>query len=197
MWYDDLMKRWKRPLRYIGVAISLYVVWAVIATVISANVPQPKAAVAAKKVTCSTDASALLSYINKERKLRGSPVLTVNSTLAAIANNKLVDMRDNKYYGHNRLDGSTPAYFYRQFGVQSAWSEDLDLNALSPAKDWAALKASKEHYDSLMNPLYTKVGIATECENYKIRHETGPTLYGNLAGTKALELTVIELTPSL
>lgn len=161
--------------------------------------PKPTNAVAEQKqkTQCVVNAKELLSLINNERERLGAPALTINSDLASIANNKLVDMRDNKYYGHLGLDGSKPDKYYRQFGVDSAFSEDLDVNAMSPAADWTALKGSPSHYKSLVNPQYTRIGIGSECEDYTITKTTGPDDNSNLVGKQAQELTVIELTPDL
>lgn len=144
-------------------------------------------------VTCSVDAAQFLGYINAERAKLGAPQLVTDSKLAVSSHNKLQDMVSGHYYGHNLLDGSSTFAFLSQQGVHESWSEDLDLNGMTPLSDWTTLKNSPPHYASLTNPLYTRVGIDTQCVAFTIEHGTGPDDNSKLVGSSAKELTVIHL----
>jgi len=142
---------------------------------------------------CQTDVASLLALIINERARVGSPALTIDPALAASAHNKLADEVAGQYYGHNLLDGSSTGAFIRSQGVNAAWGEDLDVNALTPTIDWSSFKASAAHYASLTDPQYTRVGIAEQCVDLTIKASTGPDDNSNLIGVPVKELTVVHL----
>jgi uncharacterized protein YkwD len=177
----------------LGIAALLAISVIDAATATLTHTTQSKPAPVASVESCNPDASQLLSLVNQERSKLGAPILTIDPALAASAKNKLNDEVTNQYYGHNKIDGSSTVSFIRAVGVNAAWGEDLDDNALNPTEDWTALKNSPAHYASLTNPTFTRIGIAEQCVDYVLRTGTGPDDNSNLVGQTIKELTVVHL----
>jgi hypothetical protein len=183
----------KRPVIYLlAVIVGFY---SIVTLVYNLNTHEKPLAVATSAVepVCSVDPSELLGYINTERASLNAPVLIVDGQLTETANHKLNDMVAGKYYGHKYLDGSDSWPYIRAMGIHAALAEDLDTNAVSSKDDWEGLKNSPEHYKSLIDPQYTRVGIDEQCTDFVAEHSTGPDDNTNLIGTKLTELTVIHL----
>lgn len=156
-------------------------------------VMQPVANAVSTDQVCSSHADGLLALVNSERQALGSPVVTIDPTLATAASQKLDDMVANEYYGHNLPDGSSTFVFERNLGIHAALSEDLDVNAPTAEADWTTFKNSPVHYKSLTNPAYTRIGIATQCGLFAVRQGTGPDDNSRLNGKIVTEYTVVEL----
>lgn len=182
-----------RYLTYVVIAYGLLVIGAAMAGTPKAAPIPPVAKPAIAKPTCTPDASQLLDLINQERIKLGAPMLVVDPALAESARAKLNDEVNSQYYGHNLLNGDAASTLIRAQGVNAAWGEDLDENALNPVQDWKAFKNSPAHYASLTNPAYTRVGIAEKCVNFVLKAGTGPDDNSNLVGSKIKELTVVHL----
>lgn len=182
--------RWK-PLTVVTIVLILaYSCWVVVYNMAKPAYKPVSSSVPVKQ--CSPDAKALVSKINTERSRLGEAPLELDRSLVAAANQKVTNMIEYQYYGHNFPDGSTDTFkFVRGYGVNAAVSEDLDFNALNPTEDWGAFKNSPPHYESLTNATYTRIGAVEECVNYTVKHATGPDDNTNLIGTQAKELTVV------
>jgi hypothetical protein len=149
--------------------------------------------VAAQSPGCNVDAGQLLTLINGQRSKLGAPILTIDPALATSSKAKFDDMVANQYFGHDRIDG-TPWYsLLDRTKVSGKASEDIEMGDLSPTKQWESFRKSPNHYKSLTNPAYTRVGISTSCVDVHILHETGPDIEGGIEGKDTTDITVVHL----
>jgi uncharacterized protein YkwD len=148
-----------------------------------------QAQAAAAPQVCAVDAGQLLTEINAERSRLGAPQLTIEPLLATSSRAKLDEMVASKYFGHNRLDGSSWSTLVDSKVRVVNTSEDIEYGNTTPADQWDHFKNSPAHYKSLTDPQYTRVGIASSCEDFNIEQVTGPS-----DNTKDLHNHVISLT---
>ena len=146
-----------------------------------------------QNTACTVNANTLLTLINSERAKIGSPALVVDPQLSISSRNKLDNMVLQKYYGHNQIDGSSWSVYAQNQGVKASISEDINVNALSSETLWSSYKNSPSHYQSLTNPSFTRVGVATQCTNFILEKSTGPSDNSNLIGKNISDLTVVHL----
>ena len=142
---------------------------------------------------CTVNAAALLTHIQDERAKLGAPILTSDNLLAQSSREKLDDMIANKYYGHDLTDGSAFSTLIRDKGIKASISEDLGSSDNNADQSWDEFKNSPEHYKSLTDPTYTRIGISTQCTDYMMEKSTGPTDNSSMVGQKITDLTVIHL----
>jgi hypothetical protein len=144
-------------------------------------------------MTCNIDASQLLGLINAERAKLGAPQLVIDPSLAVSAKDKMDDMTTNQYFGHNKLDGTSPESFMTAHGVKAAWSEDVGFGDMNADSYWQSFRESPSHYSSLTSPKYTRVGIASSCTGFDIKKVTGPEDNNDVLGDHAASLAVVHL----
>jgi len=141
---------------------------------------------------CQVDAGKLLEYINTERTKLGAPALQIDSTLATASKYKLDNLIAEKYYSHAMANGDAWHKYVRSLGVNAAISEDLNYNDATPEQSWEEFKASPDHYASLTNAQFTRIGIAAQCTDYVIEKsiEAGDE---KIVGQRVMNLTSITL----
>jgi hypothetical protein len=102
-------------------------------------------------------------------------------------------MVSQQYFGHNRLDGSSWGTLVDRSKVSSAISEDIEMGDLTSAGQWEAFKNSPNHYRSLTDPKYTRVGISSNCVQLTVLHSTGPESDPSIENTTTSDVTVVHL----
>lgn len=186
----------KIALRWIAVTcLGLFLIGVVLTVGILTGVAMERgrhSSQAADAPICAVDAGKLLGYINTERLRLGAPELRTEAILAVTAKGRLDDMVQRKYFSHVVPDNQDWAAPIRQQGVNALLAEDLGSNDLTPEQSWQEFKDSADHYKSLVDPRYTRVGIATECTDYMLAMALTPEDQQYI-GSKVTDLTVIHL----
>lgn len=141
---------------------------------------------------CTVNANTLLEFINAERIKLGAPALVVNQGLAIAAKNRSDDMIARKYFSHEMPENADWATFVRDQGINAAIAENLGSNNINPEQSWTEFKNSSAHYQSLVDPKYTRVGLSTQCVDFTI--ETAVTEKDQeYIGSDITDITVIFL----
>lgn len=187
------MKVSKRTKIGICVIVSVYLLVSITATLLGK--PGDTTATNSKvdgSQACLLSASKLLEYINTERAKLGVTTLTTDSVLVSASKLKADDMESKKYFSHKFPDGNKWDKHVRELGVKASIAENIGSNDHTPENSWEEFKESDEHYKSIIDPQYTRIGIATKCTDYtqEIAIEPGDQQY---TGEKITDLTVITL----
>jgi len=102
--------------------------------------------------------SQLLDLINAARRDAKLPTLTVNAQLASAAQGHSLDMACNNFLGHTGSNGSDIGQRIRAAGyLPSHYVEIIAIGA--PQDAMSQWQASPEHWDAVLNPNVTEVGI--------------------------------------
>lgn len=141
---------------------------------------------------CKIDTQALLNAINVERISLGRQELAVDSSLQLSATNKLDDMYSKNYYGHNLPDGRSWDVFYKAQGIKAVGAENENIGGMSEAEVWKSFKGSPSHYSSLTDTKFSRVGIASKCQDITPALDTANPSSGTV-GTTYPSLTVVHL----
>lgn len=173
----------------VGGIVALYVVGVAAYSIGKAQAPSQ---VTAQDQVCQVDAGKLLEYVNTERSRLGAPQLQVDSLLATAAKQRLDHMATEKYFSHKLPDGSEWAKFVRDQGVNATISENLGSNDNTPEQSWQEFKDSSNHYKSLTNPKYTRIGIAAQCTDFVLEKAVDPS-DDQYVGNRVTDLTVAIL----
>ena len=105
-------------------------------------------------------AAALFAEVNGQRALRGLRLLVLDERLCTVARSHGRDMAERKYFEHVSPEGLTPFDRLDRAHVRYAYAaENL---ALAPDLQSAsrALLDSREHRANMLEPHFTRVGIA-------------------------------------
>lgn len=140
---------------------------------------------------CSVDASKLLEQINAERQNLGAPALLIEQKLSTSARQKLDDMVSKKYYSHTQI-GASYVDLIRTQGIHAAIAENLGSDDVTPENSWVEFKNSPSHYKSMIDPKYTRVGIAAQCTDFVLEHQTD-AIDATMVGQEVRDLTVVHL----
>lgn len=109
--------------------------------------------------TISTDASAMLNMVNQARTQAGLSQLTIDSSVARLANLKAVDMVNKNYFSHTSPTYGSPFDMMKTYGVSYLYAgENLAMNSNVQSAE-TALMNSSEHKANILNPNYTNIGI--------------------------------------
>ena len=102
----------------------------------------------------------LIRLTNIQREKAGVSALTVLPELMDCAQAKAQDMKDGGYSGHNSPVYGTPADMIRSFVPKAkAVGEILARWVQTPAEASAGWIGSQPHYEVMVNPKYTHIGI--------------------------------------
>lgn len=108
----------------------------------------------------------LFLLINAHRENFNQPKLTFNQKLEASAHLKLADMLEKKYYRHSDPSDQSTWHFITTAGYQySTAGENLAFNIGSEWEIFQAWVKSETHNKQMLNPQFTDVGIAIDCES--------------------------------
>lgn len=183
----------RKALKIAGIGfLSIFVLLTIAGTITVIIQNQKPAVKASVQPVCIVDAGKLLGYINGERSRLGAPQLIVDTTLAQASKMRSDDMVAAGYFAHVAPSGKQWYETARSLGVKATIDEDIGSNDNTPEQSWQEFKDSKEHYASLINPKYIRVGISTLCTNYTLTKAVDSSDQQYL-GTKITDLTVITL----
>ncbi|MDR0862987.1 MAG: CAP domain-containing protein [Oscillospiraceae bacterium] len=102
----------------------------------------------------------IVRLTNIERVNAGLPELTVLPELMNSAQAKADDMLANHYYGHKSPVYGSGSDMIKDFVPKAkSVAENLAPWTKNTAEAFAGWVASKEHYDHIVNPKYTHIGI--------------------------------------
>lgn len=98
--------------------------------------------------------------INAERAALGLSELLYDEVIEEVATYHSLDMAQRNYLSHTSPEGSTLEDRLNNAGVAyAAAGENLASGFISAESVFEAWKNSPSHYENLVNPLFTKVGI--------------------------------------
>lgn len=110
---------------------------------------------------------SLYLLINAQRLDNKLSPLKPNRMLEQSTLYKLSDMISKKYYRHTDTTETPPWSFFRQAGYQYQLAgENLSFAINTP---WQVLRGwmeSPSHNEQLLNPRYTDMGIAIDCQTF-------------------------------
>ena len=110
--------------------------------------------------TLGTYEQQVVDLVNKERAAAGLPALKVNTKLAAVAEKKAEDMRDNNYFSHTSPTYGSPFDMMRQFGISyTAAGENIAKGQKTPADVMNGWMNSSGHRANILNSSYTEIGV--------------------------------------
>jgi uncharacterized protein YkwD len=111
-------------------------------------------------VTSAAWRSDMLTQVNDLRQQAGVGPVTLCANLTAAAQDYASVMAAKNHYGHVGLDGSQPwdRMAASGYGWQGA-GENIAGGFNTPSAVMAGWRASPHHYDNLVNPSYTHLGL--------------------------------------
>lgn len=102
----------------------------------------------------------VLNYTNSFRSEVGKEPLTLDNDLTKAAMVRAIEMAYSKKFSHDRPDGSNCFSVLKDLGINIYFSgENIAMGQRSAeevANDW---KGSQGHYENMINPSFTKIGI--------------------------------------
>jgi uncharacterized YkwD family protein len=102
----------------------------------------------------------VLELVNKERAAAGLPGLVMNADLAAVAEKKAEDMRDNNYFSHTSPTYGSPFDMMKQFGISyKAAGENIAKGQKTPEEVMNGWMNSQGHRDNILNANFTEIGV--------------------------------------
>jgi uncharacterized protein YkwD len=105
-------------------------------------------------------AQTVVADINGHRAEAHEPLLLVDAQLTSVARDRAADLLRRHYFSHVNPDGATAIDALRSRDFHFAYAgENLAAAETVPAAE-AGLWASPDHRDNMLEPHYTRVGIA-------------------------------------
>lgn len=105
--------------------------------------------------------TALLEYLNKERKNRGLPPLVENPKLDQSSFLKAKDILEKDYFSHWSPDGKSPWYWFNLANYNFSYAgENLAIGFLDSKEVFDAWMNSFSHRANILNPNYREIGIS-------------------------------------
>jgi hypothetical protein len=105
--------------------------------------------------------TALIEFLNSERKNRGLAPLFENPALDQSAYLKAKDILEKNYFSHFSPDGISPWYWFKIAGYDYQFAgENLAIGFLDSKEVHEAWMKSPLHRQNILNPNYKEVGIA-------------------------------------
>ena len=101
----------------------------------------------------------VLRLTNIERARHGLTALIWDDRLAAAARKHSLDMARRDFISHTNPDGEGPGDRLRKEGFTETWAENLAGGQPTPQEAVDAWMDSPNHRDSLLNPIYTHLGV--------------------------------------
>lgn len=122
---------------------------------------------AAKKnrSTYSDYINEILRITNSYRKEGGLEPFTLNTKITEIANVRAEELAWSGKHSHYRPDGSKCFSLFRENGFESGLAgENIGWGYASPEAVCQAWKDSPTHYENIMNPRFTQIGIGVAAD---------------------------------
>lgn len=115
------------------------------------------------------DTQILYNLINSHRKDHNLNKLFINKLLEDSAQRKIADMIDSEYFKHADTNNNESWYLFQAAGYQYKFAgENLSSGSNTPWQVFEAWQNSTVHNEQLLKPEYLDMGIAINCEEYKI-----------------------------
>ena len=111
----------------------------------------------------------MLALLNQERWAAGVPQLTLGSDISAAADARALDMASNHYFAHISPSGVGPVETLMRFGIPFRLmgeniAESTELPGQVVQVVHSALMASNGHRANMLDPRFSRVGIAVASE---------------------------------
>jgi hypothetical protein len=105
--------------------------------------------------------TALIEFLNSERRSKGLLPLSENPILDQSAYLKAKDILEKGYFSHWSPEGTSPWYWFRAVGYDYQFAgENLAIGFLDSKEVHEALMSSLSHRQNILNPNYKEIGIA-------------------------------------
>ena len=102
----------------------------------------------------------VVTLVNKERAAAGLSALTVNSTLANVAETKAADLRDENYFDHQSPKYGSPFDMMHSFGITYSYAgENIAKGQRTPDEVMNGWMNSPGHKANILNANYTQIGV--------------------------------------
>ncbi len=109
------------------------------------------------------DTASVFYHTNEVRTVLKIPLLTQSAVLDKVAQDKLEDMKKNKYFSHTSPKGLTFTYWMKQEGYSYRTAgENLSKASGDAQQTVNAWVGSPAHLRNLVDKDFTEVGIATD-----------------------------------
>ena len=111
--------------------------------------------------TCDLAAAqSVVNDVNQHRSLAREVPLSIDPQLTAVAMDRAADLLRRHYFAHVSPDGTTAIDALRDRAVRFAYAGENLAQAESVAVADAALWASPEHRENIIESHYRRIGIA-------------------------------------
>jgi uncharacterized YkwD family protein len=118
-------------------------------------------------------ASQVVALVNQERAKAGLKPLQADAALSAMARDKAVDMHNNHYFSHTSPTYGSPFNMMRKYGIPFRTAgENIAMGQRSPQEVMNQWMNSKGHRANILNPNFTKIGVA-HYNGYWVQEFTG------------------------
>lgn len=101
----------------------------------------------------------MLADLNATRRHAGLRPLQLETRLTGAADAHAGDMAGHNYFDHTGRDGRSPFDRMHAGGCRFSWAGENIAESSSEGEAYAALLASPEHRENILNPHFAKVGI--------------------------------------
>ncbi len=133
-----------------------------------------KTAAGTNPIQAQSELDQVLALTNSERAANGCGALSINNTLAVVAQAHAVDMAENDFFDHNSLNGQSPFDRMRAAGYSfSSAAENIAAGYSTPASVVAGWMNSAGHRANILNCSFTEIGIGY----YRLNSDTGDINY--------------------
>ena len=119
-----------------------------------------KTAAGIAPVQAQSELEQVLSLTNAERAKVGCGALTINNTLAVVAQAHAVDMAESDFFDHNSLNGASPFDRMQAAGYRfSSAAENIAAGYSTPASVMDGWMNSSGHRANILNENYDCIGV--------------------------------------
>jgi uncharacterized protein YkwD len=101
----------------------------------------------------------MLADLNATRRRAGLRPLALETRLSSAASGHAADMATHNFFDHTGRDGRSPFERMRADGCRFSYAGENIAESDSEREAYAALLASPEHRENIMDPHYSRVGI--------------------------------------
>ncbi len=121
------------------------------------------------KESVTFDTQILYNLVNSYRKDNKLNKLYINKLLEDSSQRKIADMINTEYFRHSDTNNNESWYLFQAAGYQYKFAgENLSSGNNTPWQVFEAWQGSAAHNEQLLKPEYQDMGIAVNCEEYKI-----------------------------
>lgn len=111
--------------------------------------------------TASSYADQVVNLVNQERAKAGLKPLAIDKPLAAMALDKAKDMYQNRYFDHTSPSYGSPFDMMKSYGIRYTYAgENIAMGQRNPQEVMNGWMNSPGHRQNILNPNYTKIGVA-------------------------------------